>query len=127
MNKFEHENDSTKPASEADSDLRIAWRYGRQQVENKEKVSVDEQSAAKAFQANYFVMNKFMTQEEVNSGASSLRSFERTAFPSNGSSSYTKLAQEITNEINSLNLNIRNTKSYTNVLRIGTLLFFKLN
>ena len=81
-------------------------------------------------QANYFLMNKFLTEEEIKA-ASNVKSF--TLGDSDRSHScddttmnplYKLLATDITTHIDDLNMNINKTKTYTNILRIGYLHYF---
>jgi len=110
-----------KPAD--NEDLRIAWRYGQQQATSEPETKL----ASKAFQANYFVMNKFMAEEEIDSTCEltgfRLSAEDRSAaaaYDFNGLNPlYVKLANEITEHIDKLGLNINKTRKYTNICRIG--------
>lgn len=96
--------------------LRIAWRYGQQPQTQQQKIDPN----AKSFQANYFVTNKLMNKEDVFA-STNVKTFELSESDIDGTngSYYSKLAQDISSHIDSINLNINKTKEYKNILRIG--------
>ena len=122
VNKIENETTPTNT-----EELRIAWRYGQQQ----QQTSTDETiKSSKSMQANYFVMNKFLTEEEIKT-ASNVKSFTLSETDCSSSCDdttmnplYKHLATDITTHIDDLNMNINKTKKYTNILRIGYLYLF---
>ncbi len=118
INKIET---SDTKSSETD-DLRIAWRYGQQPSNDTET-----KLASKSFQANYFVTNKFVADQEIQA-LSEFKGFTLTDEDKCNASLYdfnelnplyVKLANEITQNIERLNLNVNKTKKYTNICRIG--------
>ena len=120
MNKTETDADSVKVSGS--EELRIAWRYGQQSSTiGQQSPKPNEQT--KLLQPNYFVMNKFMNEEEV----SNLKGFDSNSINidsisqnnNDSNSIYIKLGNEISAEIDSLNMNVNKTKKYTNILRIS--------
>lgn len=79
----------------------------------------------KSLQANYFTINKLMSEEEVkqtrNVESFKLSDEEKLSMYNYSGLNplYVKLANEITAHLDSINMNINKTKKYTNVCRIG--------
>ena len=79
----------------------------------------------KLMQPNYFLMNSFMTSEEVN--VSNIKMFNLNANDISNSylnsdrtnTLYDELADDLEFHIDSVNMNITKTKQYTNIMRIG--------
>ena len=68
-------------------------------------------------QPNYFLMNTFMTNEEVN--FSNIKSFRPNDAKLNNVCLYDQLINSLEEHIDTLNMNITKTKQYTNIMRIG--------
>lgn len=100
------DTDSDSANKEQSDDLRIAWRYSQ-----SAKPQQEDFHSTKTYQANYFVMNKFMNQEDLND----LISFETKT---ESDDLYSQLSDCIQRHIDDLNFNITKTKKYTNILRI---------
>ena len=110
VNRIETKEEAKNDDNEA---LRIAWRYGS----NKPASSADETTTSKLVQPNYFLMNKFMSDEEVYA-ASSVETFEAFEASSN-ESIYGQLESRLLDHIDKQGMNILKTKKYTNIMRIG--------
>ncbi len=121
VNKLESDLENKAKTSPSSNDqLRIAWRYGQQPQQQTNESNSSESS--KLLQPNYFFMNKYMTYEEVTS-SSDIKNFEindkESDEPINCNLLYEMLYRDIESHIDSLNMNINKTKSFSNILRIG--------
>jgi hypothetical protein len=124
VNKLEKEN-LEKMNVASNEKLRIAWRYGQ----NQSVPAPNNDSQKQLLQPNYFFMNKYMSFDEVTK-SSNVKTFEPSQTDLNECFQagnpfilYSKLAQDIQSHIDSLNMNINKTKSYSNIMRIGTYFF----
>ncbi len=120
INKQENESVATEKKLDTD-ELRISWRYAQY---NPNQNSEDKLN--KSLQANYFTINKLMSEEEV-SQTTNVASFKLSAEQrgemynfSGLNPLYVKLANDITTHLDSINVNINKTKKYTNICRVGT-------
>ena len=121
MSKLDNETDSGN--QDKSDELRIAWRYGQQQTP---KSSLQEQS--KILQPNYFVINKMMGEEVNNSIIKGFELCDTELIKDSSDSNliYSKLANDLSTQIDALNLNVTKTKKYSNILRIRKKLKLRL-
>ena len=114
VNKLEEKNEQKLGETNSNNELRIAWRYGQQQS-NEPIASTNN----KILQPNYFFMNKFMNMNDEVLTASNVKMFNMNTAELKKTNYYAELISDIESHVDSLNMNINKTKSYTNILRIG--------
>lgn len=118
VNKSEPESTSSQKKSDSD-ELRIAWRY-----QSPGSSAPPTEKLNKTLQANYFVMNKLMSETEVedlNIAAfrpNDIDNFNVSDNHSGLNTMYIQLAHQIKSHIDSINMNINKTKKYNNICRI---------
>lgn len=110
VNRIESKEIEAKSDEDA---LRIAWRYG-----NKPASNVVEETTSKLVQPNYFLMNKFMSDEEIYA-ASNVETFQVLDTSNEKANIYEQLESSLLDHIDKQGMNILKTKKYTNIMRIG--------
>ena len=90
--------------------MRIAWRYGES--------TATPQPTGESH--NYFLLNKFMNLNDVSNDAKLFK------FELQSANFYKDLANDLNNLIES-RFNITKIKQFTNILRIGNLIYLKMS